>query len=551
MPTCSVTDTDDTIDPTPILQYGKIHVSLHAIGQLSCVVFAFATTVVAGYLIFRHARNYHTPEEQRHIIRIVLMLPIYAIISLFSYLYYPWALYYTTVQDCYEAFALASFFFLLTQFLAPTLREQRLLFMSRGMKRKWVWPLGKWRWRPSGSVWFEMIRFGTMQYVFIRPAMTLVAVLTNVFGLYCESSYSPVFSHIWVLTIDSISVSIAMMAVIEFAYEMTEELKPYNPVGKLLCIKMIIFFVFWQTVALGFASSFGWIKATEYWSQTDIETGLSAILVCVEMFIFALFHLRAFTFKPYLITSAGNGEVRKTPIRPALIDSLNPMDFIRAVWDTTLWLIRICLRRPDPTGKRKSLREWDLVQIRGRGRPAPTTGGDNGRESLLEGTYVPPMVATEMRADSIPIMGWNNIDIELDERRTSTDGRSEDGSLDSHGVDKTDIVVRPDGSIAVRRERFPRRQVPPEDEEEEREEDDDSWSDIGGDSAVGPQTAHHEFSPSKIKETPKPNITVLERSMSHETTGTGVTPGLGVVYQIITNTTPPTYVGDRYPFPSE
>ena len=41
--------------------------------------------------------------QQRYIIRILLMVPIYAIISWLSYRFFRDAIYYETVRDCYEA----------------------------------------------------------------------------------------------------------------------------------------------------------------------------------------------------------------------------------------------------------------------------------------------------------------------------------------------------------------------------------------------------------------------------------------------------------------
>jgi hypothetical protein len=53
-----------------------------------------------------------------------------------------------------------------------------------------------------------------MQYVVLRPASTLAAVITQAMGLYCVSSYALVWSHIYIALVISISVTIAMYAVV-------------------------------------------------------------------------------------------------------------------------------------------------------------------------------------------------------------------------------------------------------------------------------------------------------------------------------------------------
>ena len=138
------------------------------------------------------------------------MVPIYATASLLSFLFYWHAIYFQVISNCYEAFAIASFFALECHYTAPNLHEQKDYF--RGINpRPWLWPLswmracccgerGPWRTPRSGLTWFNIIWCGIYQYCFIRVAMTIVAVVTQYFDKYCESSNSPVFAHIWVGT---------------------------------------------------------------------------------------------------------------------------------------------------------------------------------------------------------------------------------------------------------------------------------------------------------------------------------------------------------------
>lgn len=98
------------------------------------------------------------------------MVPIYAAVSFLSYYFYTHTVYYEVIRDCYEAFAIASFFALLCHYLAPNLHEQKVYF--RGVKpRNWVWPLpyvqkcsggttsGFLRIPGSGLTWFNVSRF--------------------------------------------------------------------------------------------------------------------------------------------------------------------------------------------------------------------------------------------------------------------------------------------------------------------------------------------------------------------------------------------------------
>lgn len=91
------------------------------------------------------------------------MVPIYATVSFLSYAFYWHAIYFEVVRDCYEAFAIASFFALLCHYIAPDLHSQKDYF--RSIKPKpWVWPLNwfakccsnLWRTPRSGLTWFNV-----------------------------------------------------------------------------------------------------------------------------------------------------------------------------------------------------------------------------------------------------------------------------------------------------------------------------------------------------------------------------------------------------------
>lgn len=93
-----------------------------------------------------------------------------------------------------------------------------------------------------------MVWIGVFQYCFIRVLFTIVAVLTEYFDVYCEDSLSPIYAHVWVQVFEAVSVTIAMFCLVQFYIQLKEDLAEHKPFLKVLCIKLVIFFSFWQTV---------------------------------------------------------------------------------------------------------------------------------------------------------------------------------------------------------------------------------------------------------------------------------------------------------------
>ena len=135
-PKCNSTLENAVLDEIPIWHDW----TFHHIGLWISAITGIIAIALSFSLIMMHATHYLKPWEQRHIIRILLMVPIYAAVSFLSFYFYLHTVYYEVIRDCYEAFAIASFFALLCHYLAPNLHEQKIYF--RGVTpRNWVWPL--------------------------------------------------------------------------------------------------------------------------------------------------------------------------------------------------------------------------------------------------------------------------------------------------------------------------------------------------------------------------------------------------------------------------
>ena len=163
--TCNTTLEDSYIHETPLFN----SITFHHLGLFLSAVFGLISIILALFLVFQHATHYLRPWEQKHIIRILLMIPIYSCVQFLSYLFYRKAVYFQVLGNCYEAFAIASFFTLLCHYVAPNLHDQKDYF--RGLAPlNWFWGVfglqkctggqnkGIFRKPRSGLTWFN-VRF--------------------------------------------------------------------------------------------------------------------------------------------------------------------------------------------------------------------------------------------------------------------------------------------------------------------------------------------------------------------------------------------------------
>jgi hypothetical protein len=80
------------------------------------VVFALVATVLSLHLCVRHLQNYSRPLLQRQIVRIVFIIPVYAVCSALSLSFEVYAHYVDTVRDVYEAYCIHCFLVLMLDF---------------------------------------------------------------------------------------------------------------------------------------------------------------------------------------------------------------------------------------------------------------------------------------------------------------------------------------------------------------------------------------------------------------------------------------------------
>ncbi|KAF9922538.1 hypothetical protein BGZ65_009507, partial [Modicella reniformis] len=94
------------------------------------------------------------------------------------------------------------------------------------------------------------MKWGILQYVPLNVLITILTIVLEIQGYYCEASWNPKFGHVWILILNFTSVSIATYFLIMFYFTVREELKEYSPFYKFMAVKLVVFFSFWQLVLI-------------------------------------------------------------------------------------------------------------------------------------------------------------------------------------------------------------------------------------------------------------------------------------------------------------
>lgn len=251
-----------------------------------------AACILSFHQTYRHFTNYTKPEHQKHIIRIILMVPIYGIDSLLSLRFYWISVYFDVVRDCYEAFVIYTFYSLLIEYVGGY-ENGKEMFAERGPFKLSV-PLCCVQVKPKRGLLRQCKRL-TLQYVVIRPAMTILAIILHTARSYCPGNYSPFRGYIYVTAVNFCSVTVAMYALVLFYSFAKEDIAKYKPIPKFLSVKFVIFMSFWQSIIVSAFVTIHGLRATTYWTTDNIATAVQNALLCVEMLLAAIAHHWAFS----------------------------------------------------------------------------------------------------------------------------------------------------------------------------------------------------------------------------------------------------------------
>ncbi|GAB9467713.1 hypothetical protein Gpo141_00005049 [Globisporangium polare] len=297
--------------------------------------FTLLAILLSGWLIWTHLLYNPSAGIRKHVIRILMMVPIYALTSYLALVFNDQKLLFETIRDCYEAFALYSFHCFLVEYLggqselANTLRSKAQVYHTFPFYCMQPWTMG--------GKFVRLTTIGILQYIPVKVLTSIVMLITSLAGVYGEGEFlNPFVSYGYVSFVLTVSQTWALYCLVLFFLGTKEELTPMRPLPKFLAIKAIIFFTYWQSLMitsfemLGFISEKWNIGCPNCWDAMKIASALNDFVICVEMLVFAIAHHYAFAIEDFLQGSNSSGFIPtsnvKAPLLANFMDAINVTD---------------------------------------------------------------------------------------------------------------------------------------------------------------------------------------------------------------------------------
>ena len=296
----------------PIVTYRNL--SKH---EIDIAAFDSAGVMVAGTLImsvrlvYLHLTHFYMPNVQKYVVRILWMVPLYAVQSWLSLRYRGARVYIDAARDLYEAYVISSFVYYLIELLGG---QDGLLRTLRSKARhnpqeaehlgRHTFPLSlvlkNW---DLGLEFMLQCKHGVLQYVVMKAIATVLTFIFQSLDIYGEGEFSWKVAYPYLAFFMNMSVMYALYCLVKLFHAINDELRhpiDWHPLGKFLCVKGVVFFTWWQGLIIFYLYAHGIISDVGEWTGEEVANGLIDYCVCIEMVAFAVAHSYTFTYTEYL-----------------------------------------------------------------------------------------------------------------------------------------------------------------------------------------------------------------------------------------------------------
>ena len=214
-------------------------VDKHVLAAQIALCFVGLTIPVSLFHVWEHLQHFVRPHLQAQVVRIVFIVPVYALEAYASISYVRYGCVFQTLREIYEAYVIFCFMrFLLLCFgdvkglsLADRLAK---LPAAMGTHRFPYHFLAPWQ---MGADFLKRCKIGVFQFVVVRAALSVLTLALTGVGAYEEGNWSPHAPFLWVTLCSCLSMSWALYCLGLFYTCCAKDLVALRPYAKVTLVR--------------------------------------------------------------------------------------------------------------------------------------------------------------------------------------------------------------------------------------------------------------------------------------------------------------------------
>ena len=145
-----------------------------------------------------------------------------------------------------------------------------------------------------GSDFLRNCKAGVFQFVIVKFLLAVLTLFLRIVGCYEEGNYNTNSSYLWITGLCGASQSWAFYSLCMFYNCSYNDLITMRPFMKFFCLKMVIFFCWWQGVAIGLLVKLGQINSAHGHSVQEVADLIQDLLISMEMLVAAIAFFNSF-----------------------------------------------------------------------------------------------------------------------------------------------------------------------------------------------------------------------------------------------------------------
>nr|BAN65701.1 hypothetical protein [Babesia bovis] len=264
--------------------------------SLGCLVLLWTTMSISVgmsvYLLLQHLLHYNNHRLQSYVVRIIVFMPIYGILTFLLYLFPRFVDILEMMRNIWEGLLIHSFLCLMMEYCGGESNCGEVITRDPAVI-KHFWPINRIKAFslsddiPLNVGFVKRCRMGTMQYAFIRPSLAILSIIYRMIGI--EDSLIVRLIN-WLSINVSVYLALYALGLFYVATRNHPGLANANCLIKCISLKMMGVFTFYQGCILS------WFTTMEQHAAEEFNT----VLVLLELPFFAFLLMQGYPVSEFM-----------------------------------------------------------------------------------------------------------------------------------------------------------------------------------------------------------------------------------------------------------